>query len=221
MPLNTNPLAYYSLRAPVYDEIYLRNDPGRQDELSDISKDIANYFSSEMNILEIACGTGYWTQILSTQVNSIIALDGSFDSLQLARKKDYPFDNVTFVLADAFNLRFIKGKFDGIIFNFWISHIPRNRMEVFISEVHSLLKPGGIVYCADNNNLPEYGGELTTIAGEEDGYKKRVLTDGSEHLIVKNYYNEDQLKVVFKDYYKEYKFHSGKFFWRWWHRIRS
>lgn len=54
--------AYYQERAPVYDRVY--SYPERQGDLRFLEEYILQQFS-ELRVLEIAAGTGYWTQFLS------------------------------------------------------------------------------------------------------------------------------------------------------------
>ncbi|HMC28611.1 MAG TPA: hypothetical protein VKM56_12545, partial [Verrucomicrobiae bacterium] len=52
---------YYSQRAPEYDEIYHRDDRARQDDLVKMGTFLQSTFAAR-RVLEVACGTGYWTR---------------------------------------------------------------------------------------------------------------------------------------------------------------
>jgi len=151
------------------------------------------------DVLEIACGTGYWTQFLSERARSICAVDLSREMPAIAKSKKYgcPID---FMIQDAYNLSLRPGSFDGAVANFWFSHVPKERVDIFMRSFHGLLKPGARVFMADNVFIPGLGGELYSIVGDENSYKIRKLRDGSEHLVLKNYYSAEQLTEYFKQY---------------------
>jgi len=62
---------YYQKRAPVYDRVYAY--PERQADLRFLEEYIPEQFSG-LDVLEIAAGTGYWTQYIAGQAQSILAL---------------------------------------------------------------------------------------------------------------------------------------------------
>ena len=82
-------MRYYDRRAPEYEEIYYRNDPVRLGEL-DRAAEVMGKKLRDRNVLEIACGTGYWTERLVACARSVMATDASADMLSLARKKKLP-----------------------------------------------------------------------------------------------------------------------------------
>ena len=61
--LDLNLKEYYSKRAKEYDAVYRRNIPVRIKEQEYIRKEIARLFKDKY-VLELACGTGYWTKYL-------------------------------------------------------------------------------------------------------------------------------------------------------------
>ena len=54
--------AYYAARAPEYDSVYRK--PERQADLRAIEQWVPSRFVAA-RVLEIACGTGYWTQFIA------------------------------------------------------------------------------------------------------------------------------------------------------------
>jgi len=141
-------------------------------------------------VLEIACGTGFWTQTLAETAAHVTALDASAESLNLARSKGIPAAKVTFIKGDAISLEAITGTFGGIVMNFWISHLPRNTLPSYIGKISQLLEPGGVFFAADDVYLPGVGGMVISGPESDDSYKLRKLPGGSEHLVLKNYFTE-------------------------------
>lgn len=186
---------YYKERAEEYDEIYEWRDPHRQEEQRILGEAIKESLDGR-RVLEVACGTGYWTRILSQTAESLMATDLGEEVMELAKEKKYACP-VTFRKEDAYNLSFSNGSYDGGFSFSWFSHIPRKRIDSFLKGFHRVLKTGSRVFMADNVYIPGVGGKLIKPAGSEDTYKKRTLKDGREFTIIKNYYSADDLKTIF------------------------
>jgi ubiquinone/menaquinone biosynthesis C-methylase UbiE len=203
---------YYRLRAPEYERIYERVDPVRQRELG-VAGDRARKFLAGRRVLEIACGTGYWTEVVSEVVKEVVATDASSEMLDFARNKKYPLTNVHFQLADAYRLDRIPGDFDAGMANFWISHVPRANVDLFLRVFHKRLGEGSRVFMIDNLNTPGYGGEFLVEPGSEDTFKLRELKDGSKHKVIKNYYDERELGRFLRPHARDIKIQTWEYYW--------
>ena len=115
---------YYARRAAEYEKIY--HKPERQADLARLRADLPALFDGE-RVLELACGTGYWTPLIAARAQSVVALDLNEETLQLARTKPYPKKNVTFQQGDAYALPAWPDKFSACFAGFWWSHIPLSR----------------------------------------------------------------------------------------------
>jgi len=205
---------YYQQRAREYESIYFREDPARQKEQLALAEMLQKFLKGR-NILEIASGTGFWTAYLSQTAKEITGTDIAPEVLEIAREKTYKCP-VTFKIEDAYHLSFPPETFDGALANFWFSHVPKSRLEEFFANLHRILKKNSAVFIADNTYAPEYGGKLITKKGERDTYKLRTLKDGSEHLILKNYYTPKELETFFKTFDPDFSAKNifyGKNFW--------
>ena len=78
---------YYARRASEYERIYAK--PERQADLAVLRTRIGK-LSAGKNILELACGTGYWTEIMAVGAARVTAIDVNEEVLQVARTKSYP-----------------------------------------------------------------------------------------------------------------------------------
>jgi len=81
-------VAYYRRRAGEYEEIYDWKDYNRQEEQGLIVEAIKDYLARR-RVLEVACGTGYWTKILSETAERIVATDIGEEVIELAKLKKY------------------------------------------------------------------------------------------------------------------------------------
>ena len=131
-------------------------------------------------LLEIACGTGYWTQHLARKATGIVALDASSETLELAAAKELPPQRVAFHVADAYDLPDELGSFDGAFAGFWWSHVPVRSQSRFLTALDRRLLPGARVVLLDNLYV---AGNSTPISHRDDdgnAYQRRRLADGSE-----------------------------------------
>ncbi|HSH92798.1 MAG TPA: class I SAM-dependent methyltransferase, partial [Roseimicrobium sp.] len=140
-------LDYYSRRAAEYERIY--HKPERQGDLARLRDHVRNAVSGR-RVLEVACGTGYWTAVIADVVDSVRATDASEEVLEVARSKNFDRNRVTLARADAWNHGELKGDFDAGMAMFWLSHIPKQKLSLFLESFHTALNPGARVLFADN-----------------------------------------------------------------------
>ena len=183
---------YYARRAGEYEKIFAK--PERQADLTCLRKLLPGLFAVR-DVLEVACGTGYWTPLISGSARSILATDINEEVLEIARHKTYPKHNVTFKIADAYTLGNVTGPFSAGFAGFWWSHIPKQRLSFFLDCFHSKLCPGALVVFLDNNYVE---GSSTPVARRDsDGntYQKRKLEEGAEFEVLKNFPTETELRA--------------------------
>ena len=111
---------YYAARAREYERIYAK--PERQADLRRLEDRIPELLTGR-RVLEVACGTGYWTKHIARTARSIFATDLTEETLEVARSKDLPREKVRYATADAFALPAHEGPFDGAYAGFWWSHL--------------------------------------------------------------------------------------------------
>ena len=99
---------YYGRRAEEYEQIYNRDDPVRQAELNGIKKEMTLIFAGR-SVLEAACGTGHFTEVISRSAKVITAFDFSPEVIEVAKSKNL---NAYFLIDDAYEMKNITGSFD-------------------------------------------------------------------------------------------------------------
>lgn len=184
---------YYRRRAPEYEAIYFRPDAERLFELEELARALRGWLAGR-DVLEIAAGTGWWTVHAASVARSMTATDINEETLAIAKLK--PLDDVQFLLADAYRLGAIPGRFDGFLANYWLSHVSRTKIAGFLEGVHRRLEPGARVFMADNAYTEAFGGRFVQEEGEPDTYRIRTWKDGSEHKVLKNYYSEEEFREL-------------------------
>jgi len=203
---------YYDQRAREYEQIYERDDPVRQAELAAIRTELRARLAGR-RVLEVACGTGYWTQACTDVARHVVAIDLAPEVLAVAREKSLPAEKVEFRIGDADALDAQAGEFDAGVAMFWLSHVPQSRLDAFLTQLHARLGQGATVYMADNVYVPGVGGDLVTRPDSEDTYKRRRLASGRQYEIVKNYHTREQLRELLQPRAAELRIHFGECYW--------
>jgi demethylmenaquinone methyltransferase/2-methoxy-6-polyprenyl-1,4-benzoquinol methylase len=181
---------YYRLRACEYDRIYEK--PERQDDLALLREHLPQELAGR-DILEIACGTGYWTHVCAPKARSILATDLADETLELACAKEYAFGKVRFGKADAYRLDEVQGCFDAGMAAFWWSHVPRERIPEFLQGWHRRLGSGARVVLLDNRYVEGSSTPLSHMDAAGNTYQQRLLADGTTHEVLKNFPDRDEL----------------------------
>ncbi|MFZ5805610.1 MAG: class I SAM-dependent DNA methyltransferase [Verrucomicrobiota bacterium] len=95
---------YYNKRAQEYEQIYAK--PERQEALGKLKAHLREILRGH-DVLEIACGTGYWTEVIASIARSVLATDISEEMLSIARQKNgkgFAVEHFQRPLSDYFNV---------------------------------------------------------------------------------------------------------------------
>jgi SAM-dependent methyltransferase len=181
---------YYRRRAAEYEAIYAK--PERQPDLARLRKAIPGKLRGT-RVLEVACGTGYWTQLIAGVAAEVVATDVAEEPMRIARSKTYS-GNPLFSIADAYALPESLGRFDGALAVFWWSHIPRQRIAEFLASLHRRLQPGARVVLMDNLYVEGSSTAISEIDAHGNTYQLRRMGDGSQVRVLKNFPSEAELR---------------------------
>jgi demethylmenaquinone methyltransferase/2-methoxy-6-polyprenyl-1,4-benzoquinol methylase len=140
-------------------------------------------------VLEIACGTGLWTEALVGVADTVVAIDAAPEALAIARDRVRS-ANVTFEVADVFSWT-TDDRFDVIFFSAWMSHVPTSRFEQFWEMLRGLLADGGRVLFIDEH-VDEREKEAYVPGADE--IVERRLHDGRTFRVVKNFVDPEALQ---------------------------
>jgi demethylmenaquinone methyltransferase/2-methoxy-6-polyprenyl-1,4-benzoquinol methylase len=145
-------------------------------------------------VLEIAAGTGTYTQALAPYADHLTAVDPSPESLAINRAKLGPLGaHVKYLVADVFQWR-PTSRYDAVFFAYWLSHVPSRRFDQFWDLVQVALVPGGRVFFIDSAGSA-YPTREAMEGGRISGYSEadalaagvsiRYLDDGQQYHVVK------------------------------------
>ena len=186
---------YYAERADVYDETAGYTNAEAEKLRNPIKERYRRLFAGH-DVLEIACGTGYWTQVIGEVAKSLLATDINQSVINLACRRCSDLHNVEFCLADAFSLRGIPNHFTAAVAIWWWSHIPKNAIGTFLNALHSKLVPGAVVLFSDH-----LSSVFASYRVDADGnnIELRTLPDGRSFEVVKNYPSEREITDALGD----------------------
>jgi len=176
--------SYYAQRAAEYERIYAK--PERQADLAALRQRLRGLFAGR-KVLELACGTGLWTQELLPISRSILALDGAPEMLAVNRAK-LNSSKVSYQQADLFTWQPAES-YDLVFAAFWLSHVPPALLPAHLKQVARAVGPGGRVVLVDE---PAGGAQLSGPV-EGEGQQTRALHDGSQYRIIKVYHDPHAL----------------------------
>jgi len=190
-------LAYYEARAPEYDDWYLRRGRYERGPVHDAAwnaeLDMAGRWLDERplagEIIELAAGTGWWSPLLASK--GVLSLyDGAAAPLERARER-----LVAHGLRAHLHVRDAWAEpdrpVDAVFTGFWLSHVPRGRLDHFLGVVRRWLRPGGMFAFIDSLADPQ--SSAADHPPPADDRSIRRLDDGREFTIVKVYYSPSEL----------------------------
>lgn len=201
--------SYYAARAPEYDSIYLK--PERQADLRAIEQWLAPIFSGA-TVLEVACGTGYWTQFISQTASHVLAIDAAPETIDIARGR-VPAGIVEFLVGDAYALPVCAAKYDTAFAGFWFSHVPKERRREFLLGLNAALKPGAKVVLLDNRYVEGSSSPIAEQDAHGNTYQVRKLIDGTIYRVLKNFPSEPELRAVISGIGKQATFTAWEYYW--------
>ncbi len=192
-------IAYYRARAAEYDEWWHRT--GRFDRGAE---DNAAWFADVRSLeawlqargplgrtLELACGTGLWTERLLRQCTTLDAVDASEEVLAINRARCGAAPRHT--KADLFAFTPEPATYDTVFFGFWLSHVPEDRFDEFWAMVRSALAPGGRALFVDSRFDATSTARDHTLRSPDDDVVTRRLNDGREFRVVKIFHEPARL----------------------------
>jgi demethylmenaquinone methyltransferase/2-methoxy-6-polyprenyl-1,4-benzoquinol methylase len=180
-------IAYYRQRAREYDVTSYGEDLGVARARIAHVLDLLEPWG---RVLEIACGTGMWTQELADRTDLLVGVDAAAEAVVLARERVRVGD-AQLLVADVFEWE-PAVRFDVVFMAFWLSHVPRSRWDEFFNRVGDWLLPGGRMLIVDEHLGGQSAERFVSTGGD---IAIRTLSDGSEHRLVKVYLDPLRLRA--------------------------
>lgn len=194
---------YYRVRAPEYDAWAERRGSYDRGPLNDgwlaekqrLTAALRD-FKPTGNVLEIAGGTGQWTERLVRSASSLTVVDAAPEAIEENRRRlgDVA-RGVDYQVADFFEWT-PRQRYDVVFFSYWLSHVPPARFEAFWERVAACLNPGGRVFLIDNVATAHAARLDPEIRGDDDTTVLRPAPDGNLYRIWKVLWEPVQLEML-------------------------
>ncbi len=211
---------YYSLRAPEYEEIYDREE--RREELKALADDLKKECRG-LNVLELACGTGYWSMFIASTAKTLRGVDFSEKSnviaqSKLERARQSTAENckgflvsqmpericpIEFNVGNVFELREIDSDYQLGFSGFFWSHVPIGKLPTLLNLFHSKLAFGSKVVWIDNNYVEGVSTRIYSLPSCRDTFQKRSLRTGRTFEVLKNFPKDPELESLIAPYSSE------------------
>jgi demethylmenaquinone methyltransferase/2-methoxy-6-polyprenyl-1,4-benzoquinol methylase len=207
---------YYAQRAREYERIY--DKPERQADLAVLRKVLRDELAGH-EVLEVACGTGYWTEMIAGTAASVVAVDINREVLEIARTKNFSKRNVMIEQRDVYRLLLAPDRFSAGLAAFWWSHVPKRRLGDFLQQFHCSLQPNALVVFIDNRFV---AGSSTPIARTDDEgncYQTRILDNGVRYEVLKNFPNESEVRSVVSRFASSVEYTELDYYWHLAYRV--
>jgi 2-polyprenyl-3-methyl-5-hydroxy-6-metoxy-1,4-benzoquinol methylase len=187
-PILDEQIKYYRARAEEYNESI-----AEATDLLAFGKALLLNLGRFDSILELACGTGIWTETLLQMGTEVTAVDAAPEMLAIARKK-LGEERIQYQQADLFQWEPTQ-KYELVFFANWLSHVPPEALDAFLSKVQRSIRPAGQIAMIDQY-LPS---DADRQVAKEEIYATRPIEDGRQFKIVKVFYDVAILQNKFKD----------------------
>ncbi len=112
-------------------------------------KMLSKHLGPGMSVLELGCGTGYFTRELARSGAQIVAIDVSPELLEIARV-NCSVPNVRYEIQNAYDLSYPDAVFDTVVGSSVLHHL---EIEAALREIYRVLKPGGRIFFTEPNML--------------------------------------------------------------------
>ncbi len=132
----------YDKMAADYGQWTLSHKRPDRDKYTDL---LIEHLPAGSELLELGCGPGDPTTKALSQHFQVTANDISEGCLRLARQNA---PNATFIHADMTELNFDPESFSAVVAYYAFHHIPRDRYQPLLKQIHTWLKPGGYFMAA-------------------------------------------------------------------------
>jgi len=110
---------------------------------------LSKHLGPGMSVLEVGCGTGYFTQELARSGADVIAIDVSPELLEIA-KANCSAPNVRYEIQNACELSYPDTVFDSVVGSSVLHHL---EIEAALHEIYRVLKVDGSVHFTEPNML--------------------------------------------------------------------
>jgi SAM-dependent methyltransferase len=211
MNRQNDPVArYYASSTQAADAALSRAE--RANDLSKVRERIAQLVRGQ-TVLELACGTGYWTEVIAANADKVLATDVLDAMLARARTRRFPEGKVAFRKVDGLDLPEDLGTFSCVFIGFWWSHLKRDEQDALLAQLRARLGRDVTLILLDDAYVE---GSSTTIArtdAQGNTYEIVAAPDGERFELPKNYPADSALRKRLGGEVREIRIERLTYYW--------
>ena len=201
---------FYAKSASNHDRIYDR--PERKEDLAAMRSHVAETLRGH-TVLELACGTGYWTAVIAATADKVVATDINPEMIALGKLRALPSDKVDFKVADAWNLPDDIGSYTAVFIGFWWSHVKREEQERFLAQLRAKVGDDMFIVLLDDAYVEGSSETVARTDMEGNTYQIRIAPDGERYEIPKTYPSDSALRKKLASSVREIRIVRLEYYW--------
>jgi 2-polyprenyl-3-methyl-5-hydroxy-6-metoxy-1,4-benzoquinol methylase len=203
----TEQIEYYDARAPEYDEWidrtghYDRGPEANANWHRELDEVRQRLIAAQLtgDVVELAPGTGNWTEIVARTATHLTAIDASAAMIaeNRARLKRLGLsERVNYIQADLFTWQPDR-QYDAVVIGFFLSHVPDDLLDPLLTTVSAALKPGGRLFLVDSRHTQTSSRPDSPYSEPDNPLTTRRLNDGRAFTIYKLFRDPTHLADAF------------------------
>ena len=200
--ITNRPEQFYASLGAQHDDVY--DEEERQEDLEELREFVAFALKGH-RVLELACGAGYWTEVIAETAEHVVAIDINPNLVELARERDLPEESVTLRVADAWQLPDDLGAVTAVFIGFWWSHVAREEQERFLKLLRAKLGKDVLLVVADDDYVDGISEPIARTDAAGNTYQVRQAPDGEYYEILKTYPSDSALRKKLASTVREIK----------------
>jgi SAM-dependent methyltransferase len=211
MNRKNDPVArYYASSTQAADAALSRAE--RAHDLAQVRERIAALVRGQ-TVLELACGTGYWTEVVAASAERVLATDILDEMIERAQRRRLPEGKVAFRRVDGLDLPEDLGAFSCVFIGFWWSHLKRDEQDDLLVQLRARLGPNVTLILLDDVYVE---GSSTTVArtdAQGNTYEIVTAPDGERFELPKNYPADSALRKRLGGDVREIRIERLTYYW--------
>ncbi|MCB9284744.1 MAG: methyltransferase domain-containing protein [Lewinellaceae bacterium] len=207
--MQTDIIQYYRDRAKEFEKVYWKEE--RQEGIAQITRYLQAWFQGK-SILEVACGTGFWTERIAHTSGPIHSSDVNPSVLDIARAKTYA-SPVAFETLSWEDLNKAPDGYQSLFGGFIWSHILKEALPAFVEKCLEKVPDGGLLVFVDNTWVPGNSTPIHQTDPNGNTFQLRTLENGEDYLVLKNYFSREELEAYWRNRVKKVEYFELEYFW--------
>jgi ubiquinone/menaquinone biosynthesis C-methylase UbiE len=201
---------YYALLGEALEDKYL--EPDMDEDIDDMSIHLASLLAGH-TVLELGCGTGFWTEVVAESAQSVLAVDINANLVEIARERGMAEGKVSFRVADALDLPEDIGKFTAVLVSFLWSHLNKKEQEQLLATLKKRLGKDVLLVILDDSFVEGFSETIARTDAEGTTYEILTAPNGERFEVPKSYQSDSALRKRLGTTGKEIKIERVEFFW--------